>query len=270
MVLRMRPSPSRRHSIPIIRGVIFGVLGGLISLLAGGCNLFLRATPTPLPTQTTRMSDAAPRETLVVFLPGRGGSMNDFRDEGLLKIMTDAGVRADVVSVDAHLGYYYRRTVIDRLKADVVVPARAQGYRRIVLVGLSLGGLGALLTERDQPGSADALVLLAPYLGDKAALFAQIESAGGPAAWSKANPPRPGVIEEELWGYIGARHANLPPTWLLYGRQDSLAPGHRLFATLLPDDHVIAIDGDHDWKTWRSLWKTVCERSELFTAEKAP
>ena len=265
----MSPLPARRHSIRVVRSAIFAAVGGLVSLFAGGCNLFLRATPTPLPTQTTRISDAAPRETLVVFLPGRGGSMNDFRDEGLLKIMNEAGVRADVVSVDAHLGYYYRRTVIDRLKADVFIPARAQGYRRVVLVGLSLGGLGSLLTERDQPGSADALVLLAPYLGDKSTLFAQIESAGGPAAWSKANAPRLGVIEEELWSYIGARHADLPHTWLLYGRQDSLAPGHRLFATLLPDDHVIAIDGAHDWKTWRVLWKSVCEHSELFTAEKA-
>jgi hypothetical protein len=45
-------------------------------------------------------------------------------------------VKADLVAVDAHLGYYYKRTIIDRLREDVLVPAKVQGYRRIVVVGI--------------------------------------------------------------------------------------------------------------------------------------
>ena len=75
--------------------------------------------------------------------------------------LRESGARVDSIAVDAHLGYYFQRTVIARLQADVLQPARQQGYRRIVLVGVSLGGLGALLCERDLPGSVDALVLAA-------------------------------------------------------------------------------------------------------------
>ena len=244
-------------------------MGALLASFSTGCTLFLRSTPNPLPSQTTRNAGAAPTATLVVFLPGRGGSIADFEQEGLLKIMTEAGITADVVSADAHLGYYYQRTVIDRLKTDILIPARADGYRRIVLVGLSLGGLGGLLCERDQPGSVDALVLLAPYLGDRASLFTAINAAGGPTAWARNRVAKPGDIEEELWSFIGTRHPHLPPTWLLYGEGDSLAPGHRLLATLLPPERVIAIEGAHDWRTWRSLWQQVCQQTDLFAAEKA-
>ncbi|MBM3853777.1 MAG: alpha/beta hydrolase [Verrucomicrobia bacterium] len=182
--------------------------------------------------------------------------------------MHDAGVHADTIAVDAHLGYYYHRTVIDRLRADVIEPARARGYRRIVLVGVSLGGLGALLYERDQPGVVGAIVLLAPYLGDKAGLFERIHSAGGPVAWAAGRDPGVGGVEELVWTFLGQRAAGLPPAWLLFGREDSLAAGHRMFAPLLPPARVISVSGAHDWPTWRGLWREVCVNSDLFAAEK--
>jgi pimeloyl-ACP methyl ester carboxylesterase len=234
-----------------------------------GCTLFLRTTPVPIPTQATQFSPAGPASTLVVFLPGRGGSMGDFERHGFITALREAGIAADTLTVDAHLGYYYNRTVIDRLRADVWVPARARGYRRIVVVGVSLGGLGALLNERDAAGSVDAIVLLAPYLGDKAALFEQIKVAGGPAAWAAGRGPKSKGVEEEVWTFLGNRSAALPPTWLLYGREDSLAPGHQLLATLLPPGRVTAVEGAHDWKTWLSLWREVCLESDLFAAERA-
>ena len=45
---------------------------------------------------------------------------------------------------DIHLSYYITRTAIQRLREDVILPARASGYKRISLAGISLGGLGAL------------------------------------------------------------------------------------------------------------------------------
>ena len=54
----------------------------------------------------------------------------------------------------------------------------------------------------------------------------------------------------------------------LYGARDSLGPGHRLFATLLPTAQVRTIDGAHDWPTWRALWRDLCFNTDFFRAEK--
>ena len=241
----------------------------LAGLALTGCSsAFLRSTPVPIPTRATRASDAGPAATLVVFLPGRGGSMADFYREGFVAVMQEAGVRADTITVDAHLGYYFKRTVLERLQVDVLQPARGRGYRRIVLVGVSLGGLGALLNERDYAGSVDALVLLSPYLGKDVRLFDRIAAAGGPAAWAAGRDPLAGGVEEQIWTFLGTRSAQLPPTWLLCGARDSLGPGHRLFATLLPTTQVRTIGGAHDWPTWRALWRDLCFNTDFFRVEK--
>jgi hypothetical protein len=256
---------------PMLRQLFDGKLFCLIATLscAVGCRMVPPPTQNPMPTQSLAMDPGALTSTLVVFLPGRGGSMNDFEREGLAKIMRSAGVRADAISADAHLGYYFERTITDRLMTDVIQPARARGYRRIVLVGLSLGGLGSLLSERDHPGAVDAIVLLSPYLGERAAFVQTITAAGGPAQWAVGRPARTGVVDEEVWTFLGLKSSALPPTWLLYGRGDRFAPGQHLLSTLLPPDHVILIEGGHNWKTWRKLWKIICERPDLFAAEKS-
>ena len=148
------------------------------------------------------------------------------------------------------------------------MPARQQGYRRIVLGGVSLGGLGARLCARDTPASVDALVLLAPSLGRKDRLFDQIDAAGGPAAWAAGRDPSAGAIEEQIWAFLGTKTPSLPPTWLLSGRADPYARAHRLLAGLLPAERVATIDGGHDWPVWRALWRDVCFNTDLFQAER--
>lgn len=237
--------------------------------MLAGCSAFLRDTATPIPTRATRMSPTVRATTLVVFLPGRGGAMEDFDRHGIIAVLREAGVNADTIAVDSHLGYYFKRTVIERLRADVLLPAREQGYRRIVLVGVSLGGLGALLNEREHAGAVEAIVLLAPYLGEKAGLFERIRAAGGPGEWAAGRDPQAGGVEEMIWTFLGRQAGALPPTWLLYGQNDSLAPGHQLLATLLPPARVLAVAGVHDWPTWRTLWRELCLHSDLFTMEKS-
>ncbi|MEO7702574.1 MAG: alpha/beta fold hydrolase [Opitutus sp.] len=259
------------QSCPPLRSlrVVAGTLSAItLALLASGCSLFLRSTPTPIPTQTSRADQTTRAETLVVFLPGRGGRMGDFERNGFLSTMRAAGVRADAVIVDAHLGYYLKRTVIDRLAADVLEPARAQGYRRIVAVGISLGGLGALLTERERPHALDAIVLLAPYLGDDRKLLASIRAAGGPQAWAAHRDLRAGEVDEQIWTFLGTHLQQLPPTWLLSGRSDRLAEGQRMLAEILPPDRVRFVEGTHSWTAWRVLWREVCESSPVFAAER--
>ncbi len=244
------------------------LVGGWSLLALTGCSLFLRATPTPIPTRASPVAVTGRTSTLVVFLPGRGDTLGAFEREGVMATLRAAGVQADTVEVDAHLGYYLKKTVVEQLRDEVLLPARQQGYRRIVLVGVSLGGLGSLLTERDHPGSVDAIVLLAPYLGKKEKLFDGIAAAGGPAAWARGRDPRAGSVEEQLWTFLGTKTSALPPTWLLSGTEDSYARGHRLFAMLLPADRVTTIAGGHDWATWRALWHEACTDSELFPQER--
>ena len=233
-----------------------------------GCGVLRRDTPVPIPTQAAPRSPAGRADTLVVCLPGRGDRMAAFENNGCATALREAGVRADLVAVDANLGYYYNHTLFERLRADVLKPARQQGYRRIVVVGVSLGGLGALLSEHEQPGLVDALVLLGPYLGEDTGLFDRMDAVGGPAAWAAGRDPSAGTVEEKLWTFLGTSSAKLPPTWLLCGRRDTYGRGQRLLAGLLPAARVVIIDGAHDWRAWRALWRDACLHSDLFQAER--
>ena len=240
----------------------------MMAFLATGCSWVQRSTPTPIPTQTSRANNDQRADTLIVFLPGRGGRMEDFERNGFLSTLRTAGVRADTVIVDAHLGYYLKRTVIDRLASDMLEPARAQGYRRIVAVGISMGGMGALLCERERPHSLDAIVLLGPYLGDNRKLFASIRAAGGPKAWAAQRDLRAGEVDEQIWTFLGTHLSELPPMWLLSGKSDRLAEGQRMLAELLPSDRVRFVEGAHNWTAWKVLWREVCESSPVFAGER--
>src|SRR6266446_145960 len=91
--------------------------------------------PAVAPLRTVSLPGAGTAAgDLLVFLPGRGDRPEDFERRGLLAAARAAGVEADVVAVDAHLAYYYKRTIADRLWEDVIVHARGRGYARIWLV----------------------------------------------------------------------------------------------------------------------------------------
>ena len=170
---------------------------------------------------------------LVVFLPGRGDRAEDFEERGFLAAAREAGLDADVLAVDAHLAYYYKRVIMDRLWEDVVLPARARGYRRVFIVGISLGGLGALTRE--------------------------IETAGGLARWSGGPSERD---FRGVWSFLRgyATGEARPPLWLAYGESDRYAYGHRLLASVLPGDRVLVTPGGHDWKAWDRLWREFLAR----------
>jgi pimeloyl-ACP methyl ester carboxylesterase len=202
----------------------------------------------------------------VVLLPGRGGHAGDFRKAGFLDVAQKAGLEAGVVAVDAHLAYYAKRTVVMRLREDVIAPARARGCREVWLVGVSMGGLGALLYAERHPEDVAGIFLMAPYLGSEKTLK-EIQNAGGLRAWSPRQPPDPDDYQRSLWrwlkGNLVEAPANPVPIYLGYGKKDAFAPANALLAAELPPERVFLEPGGHDWPVWLKLWEDFLEASPL-------
>lgn len=234
---------------------LFAVLLAALAGLAAGCRT-LPDRPTTVPVSQVRFGDGGTtRECLLVFLPGIDDMPADFARHDFPVRAREAGVACDMIGVDTHAGYFFERSVVDRLHHDVVVPARRAGYRQVWLAGISLGGLGALLYARQHPQDVAGVVLLGPYLGEKA-IVEEIRTAGGVAAWT----PGPKSVDwtGPLWTYIkslGARRGG-PAVILAYGRKDRYVDAQRLLADVLPAEQVFAADGGHDWETWQDLWRT--------------
>ena len=77
------------------------------------------------------------------MLPGRGDRGEVFVREGFEKAGQRLGF--DTIMVDAHFGYYMKRSLIPALDEDIIQPALEAGYENIWLLGVSMGGFGSLL-----------------------------------------------------------------------------------------------------------------------------
>lgn len=211
-------------------------------------------------------SGAERNDTLWVLLPGRYDRASAFDSHGWIGRARDAGVRADIVAVDAYLDYYRQRTVVTRLHEDVIVPARQAGYRRIVLAGVSIGAAGSLRYWQSYPAEVEGVVLIAPYVGEPE-LIEEIRSAGGARQWDAAGCPPDNICQ--MWKALQEheRSGELQRSVvLLYGRQDRLAAGHELLAPLLDRRKVLSMSGGHDWSTWSRLWSLALQRGLLTEA----
>lgn len=278
---------------PVRFGRCIAGVSALAVAALSGCALLPRPAPVPMPLlQPAGPCDGIPADraaariapVLLVMLPGAYSLPPEFVDEGFVSMLRARGVDADVQIADSHLGYFSNGSVLDRLRDDVVAPARARGYRQIWLVGISLGGYGALayaaVHGHDPRAGVDGVLAIAPYLGGRR-LLAEIEAAGGPRPWAAAQPP---VVDDrvpsmaaggasddagrEVWRWVVAHTdaaraaptaagpgARPLPVYLGFGTEDRLAEGHRLLAGVLPPDHVDRVAGDHDWPPWRALWQ---------------
>lgn len=245
-----------RKAIPAL------ALAGLATLAA--CGLVQRTSTVPLRVLHEPAVCASRPDTLLVMLPGASSLPEEFLHERFVLALRERRLALDVVLVDAHPGYYKDRTILERLQADVIVPARAKGYRKIWLVGVSLGGLGALIQARAQPADADGLMLLAPYLGEPRITDA-VRADGGLRAWRGAAPdPVPGDVDLRLWQWLQAYAtdpAQRPPLVLGYALGDRLAPANKLLGDSLPADRVFTTTGGHDWPEWRLLWSRMLDRA---------
>jgi pimeloyl-ACP methyl ester carboxylesterase len=233
-------------------------------LLVVGCSYLPRKAEIPMPVLqvTTGPEDGDPQ---VIFLPGRFDRPERFANEDFGKLLEVRLPAATGLAADAHLRYYMDGDVIRRLHEDVVSPARARSGSKVHLVGISMGGLGALVYAQAHPEDVAGVVVLAPYLGDDE-VIEEIAASGGLADWQPPSDPDPDDFQRDIWTWLKGYtdpETERPPLVLGWGTDDDLAPASRLLAEALPDDRVFTTPGGHDWPEWRALWSAILESGAL-------
>jgi pimeloyl-ACP methyl ester carboxylesterase len=172
-----------------------------------------------------------------------------------------------VLLVDAHVGYYDKRSIVTRLQADIIKPARAQGYEHIWLAGISIGAVGSMLYADAHPDDVDGLLLIAPYLGSRLSAK-EIEVAGGLATWQAPNLPSEGDIDLTLWRWLQAPTSpaisgKKLPLFLGYGDDDRFVYNDKVLGQALPPARVFTASGGHDWPAWKALWPRMLNATSL-------
>lgn len=221
-----------------------------LSLLVAGC------FPAKAPVRTSFHPGADP-DTLVVMLPGFGARDQAFADKGIIAAAREAGIQADLVAVDMTFGYYIRDQLETRLREDVFTTL-APRYEHVWVLGISMGGVGSLLTAKDFRKQVDGVILLSPYLGRKKTLDA-VRSGRELADY---NPADERAWDEDLWDWLKhleEKPEKIPPIYLGYGTTDLGLANLAWFARYLPKDHVRIVPGGHAWPTWAALVKAFGE-----------
>ncbi len=244
----------------IIRLFQVFLLGSL--LLFSGCGHFANQPLEVL----SYVGDSTSHKNLFVFVRGLGGSNRSFAEEGMVEATWQRGIDFDMVAPNSHFAYYSERTLLERLRQDVILPAKKQGYQKIWLIGPSMGGLGSLLYVLEHPEDIDGIYLISPFLGDEE-LINEIKSQGGLRHWKPGDYSPDEDWQRRLWHWIQTEVAarNTAPIYLGYGNDDMYVNAQRLLATALPESHISNRDGGHDYATFKALWLTFLDRDVYLT-----
>lgn len=234
------------------------VLGALwLPLLLAGC-LNMGDRRAPIPFERIAGSGALDRKTLVIVLPGRADNVEVMREFGVAQAIQAGWPEVDVQLTSATLAYYTDGGLPERVRAQFIEPARAQGYERLILMGASMGGMGALVLDEAHPGVFERIVLMAPYLGRRR-VMREIEEAGGILRWQPGAKPeavdRGNFDRELLWRQVSnyaADPALRERVWLAYGEQDRLASTVPLLAPALVAAQILPSEGGHKWVVWNA------------------
>lgn len=240
---------------------LLGIAGLLGMLCIGGCVLYSSSVET-LDVVDFRASDTR-RNVLVVFLPGISDRADDFERFGFVQAVRHSRQPLDMIAVDARLSHYLSQQFAQRLRQEVILPARQQGYAQIWLVGISLGGMGSMLYARENPLDIDGVIAIAPYMGD-GNLVEAVNAAGGPLNW-QPGPTLPGDFRPDAWLWLKDYQTDRdPPVFILaYGQDDRFAKAHGIIASMLPSNRIVCLPGGHDWGTWLRLWSTILHNPEF-------
>ncbi len=210
--------------------------------------------------------DRAPKDggdrLALIMLPGAKNTPRQLVEHGFIRAVRERALPADVIVLDAHADYYLDRQHIEGLLHHTLDEVLAQGYRRIWLMGISLGGLGSMLCVTQRAADIEGAVLLAPFLGTSG-IVAGVAAAGGLAGW-RLKDGEETDYERAFLAKVQACAFDeplFPKIYLGFGRQDRFFASSELLRPRLPPQRVLTIDGGHDWDTWRSLWRGLLDKA---------
>jgi hypothetical protein len=206
----------------------------------------------PIPTTLVAAPESAKR--LVIVLPGRSEDLAALERKDMAATIQAIWPDADVLLTGLTLPFYRQGVAASRLQSEIIEPARSRGVSEVWLLGISLGGMGAILHEHEYPGTVDGVVLLSPYLGGRR-VQDEIRSESSLANWNPG-PVQPlghDTFERELWRTIqqwnnDARRKNA--VWLAYGEDEAFRESNELLGQALPAGNVRMLPGGHDWALW--------------------
>lgn len=247
--------------------IAHALLAAVTAASVSGC-YFARSPIRPVPALYFQHDAAARARCLVVFLPGLMDGPETIRDRELPRALARTGSPCDAVAVDATYRYYFGAHVDEVVYDDVLVPAAARGYDEIWLVGISLGGLGAVLTARAHPRIVDGVVLLSPFLGLDGVLD-EIEGAGGLAEWRPPHPLPPledATFTVLAWAWLRGLDTDpgsMPEIYVGWAEGERVERGAQLLAAALPDGHTLHVEGRHGWDAWTPLFTELATRAAI-------
>jgi pimeloyl-ACP methyl ester carboxylesterase len=235
----------------------YAVVVAIVALIIAACAA-PRKTESPIPSKFYA-GGGNDKHTLVIFLPGRGDDIESYERAGFIETLRSSTCPLDAVVVDAHLGYYNERTLVDRVGEDIIQTYQDVGYDEFIVVGISLGGVGALRLKFDFPELVVGTVLIAPFLGD-ADTIESVAAAGGLQSWRNQQHD-PTNVGEEIWSWLGAMYdeqsQTIPNTIIAYGENDKFAVADDYLAKSIPSSNVFKNDGKHKWVAWSPLWSDI-------------
>lgn len=219
-------------------------------------------------TRTDLFTATQRSDTLLVLLPPSLSSIDDFYAQGFVDAVRQRQVPIDLRLADVTAQHVLDKTLVSALHAEVIQPARAEGYRSVWLAGISMGAFSALHYAAHHADQLAGVYLLAPYPGTGDVL-AEIRTAGGAAAWCQ-HPPS--VVDERTWwhwlGQESRKGEWTTPVYFGTGSDDRFLAGQQLLSDLLPKERVHLIPGSHQWATWKALWNDWLDHGPL--ASDAP
>ena len=192
-------------------------------------------------------------ENLLVLLPGAGMTAEDFRSHRFIETVRHYSRPIDVLLADTGVDFYLEKGVALRLRDQIIRPQGSQYSDRLWLAGISLGGLGALLSAQAYPQEIDGLLLIAPFIGSRG-LIAEIKRAGGLRAWEPGETATPERSLLTWFKSYSEQAAGYSRIHLAYGTEDRYSGAYHHLADLLPKDKTVTRPGGHDWPTWERLW----------------
>ena len=207
--------------------------------------------PTTVPITTIEYSSKETTNNhLLVFMVGIGDEVSAFEEAGFFNQLQNQDF--DAIAVDSHFGYYKEHNISKRIYEDILNPNRDR-YKKITILGISLGGYGAIKTASDYPEFVNELILIAPFLGSRksAEALAELDSLDD---WPVTDNVNLGYFEDSWLLLHKVLIEQETPITLAFGKQDKFAMQSNQLAKYLQDDDVVRIDGSHNWQTWSNIW----------------